>query len=467
MASIDQTVETDVIVVGSGMGGIVAAVRAVEVGADAILLEKGDRVGGTSRVAGGSLAIDKDSEPSTGAFEPIEDGIEWLQSIDAPVEEMGDNWNAFEEERNGSGMKIRPPEFFEHMTALFRDGGGEIMLETPMNDLLTDDTGAITGVRAKNAAGETIDVLASSVVLATGDGIAGNPELVSRYLPSEATILHRGNAWKTGDGFLAALSLGAQVTDGLTVPEGHSTLGPPAQYSLEEMRDATMFFETAAVALDHDGNRFTDETKAQNGNSEFIRDLVYDADGEAFLVIDEDLYSSMYPHVSVRARVEDAREFAGEFVEAETLAELGSGLAEFGVDGDNAVLTIEGFNDAVASGEGERLDPPRRNRQDPLDSPPFFAVGVQAGLEMVSGGLDVTEDAQVLSRPNSISPRVQQSVTAREVRLVPIEGLYAAGAEVGRSEKDAYYRAGLSLGLSTGRIAGKHAAERALADGEA
>lgn len=466
MDSVDETIETDVIIVGSGMGGIVTAVRAVELSADAILLEKGDLVGGTSRVAGGSLAVDKDSEPSTGAFEPIEDGIEWLQSIDAPVEEMEDNWNAFEEERKGSGMKIRPPEFFDHMTELFRDGGGEIMLETPMNEVLTDDTGGVTGVRAKNAAGETIDVLGPSVVLATGDGIAGNPDLVSRYFPSDATILHRGNAWKTGDGFLAATELGAQVTDGLTVPEGHSTLGPPAQYSLEEMRDASMFFETAAVALDTDGNRFTDETKAQNGNSEFIRDLVYEADGEAYLVIDHDLYSSIYPHVSVRASVEDAREFGGEFVEAETLAELGRGLEECGVDGENAVQTIERYNDAVARGEGAELDPERRNRQDPLDSPPFFAVGVQAGIEMVSGGLDVNSEGQVLSRPNSISPRVQQSVTARGVRLVPIKGLYAAGAEVGRSEKDAYYRAGLSLGLSTGRIAGTNAAKRALENSE-
>lgn len=462
MESPDETYETDVVVVGSGMAGLVAAVRSLEANADTLLLEKGDRLGGTSRVSGGSLAVDKDSEVYAGAFEPIEDGIEWLEELDAPVEDMGDNWNAFEDERNGSGKKIRPPEFVDHMVELIREADGQILLETPMNELTTDEANSITGIRAQNEEVRTIHIHAPSVVLATGDGIAGNPELISQFFPSQATILHRGNPWKTGDGFLAARDIGAQLTDGLSVPEGHSTLGPPAQYSLEEMRDATMFFETASIAVDEDGNRFTDEAKWQNGNSEFIRDLVYGADGEAFLVLDHDLYSSMYPHMSVQARVEDARQFGAEFVEAKTLADLGRGLHEYDVDGEQAVDTIEQFNELVKRGEGSKLAPERSGNQEPMDTPPFYAIRVQAGVEMVSGGLDVNDKAQVLSRQNSVSTRTHYSVSKDETRLIPIEGLYAAGAEVGRSTKDGYYRAGLSLGLSTGRIAGKHAAEHAL-----
>ena len=47
----------DVLVVGSGAGGMLSALRARDLGLDVILIEKSDRYGGTSAVSGGGVWV--------------------------------------------------------------------------------------------------------------------------------------------------------------------------------------------------------------------------------------------------------------------------------------------------------------------------------------------------------------------------------------------------------------------------
>lgn len=447
-------IETDVTIIGAGVAGLTAGVRALEFDVDVTVLEKGDKVGGTGLTSGGWIAVDKSGEPNSGIFEPIEESVDWLDEIDAPTNRLGEEWSALTEEHDNVPVQVEPVDFAYHMRDRIKAQGGTILLDTPMDELLMDEEGTVTGVKAIDREGDPLYVRSSSVILATG-GIIGNDELVRTFLPSDASILLRGNQWKTGDGFIEAKKVGAKTTEGMGVPSGHTTLGPPAKYGFMDLRPASMFFATKSIAVDVDGQRFTDEGQFNLEDEQFIDDMIYEADGEAFLVIDHDLYTSRWPHQLVETKIENAKKWGAEVVEADTLDELCAGLDEFGIDGDATKETIEEFNEHVRNDEGEALKPPRTRYQTPMDTPPFYAVGVQAGVEMVFGGLDVAEDGRVLSRAESMSTNVHYEPDG--IRLIPIDGLYAAGLDAGRSGHG-YYRAGWGFSLSTGRVTGKQAA---------
>jgi len=158
--------------------------------------------------------------------------------------------------------------------------------------------------------------------------------------------------------------------------------------------------------------------------------------------------------------VERAREFGGLILEAETLEEMGSLLSDHGVNGDRAIETVSTFNEHVSAECGARLAPPRKESQEPIDEPPFYAIDVRSGLTFTIGGLDVNHNAEVLHRASSTTTLVD-SVSHHEHHFYePIKGLYAAGVEIGNPDPGFFAAGGLSLALVSGRIAGKHAAER-------
>ncbi len=70
---------TDVIVVGSGAGGMLAAIRAHDLGLKAILIEKSDRYGGTSAQSGGAIWIPNNHSSHPG--DSYEAGLAYLKTV--------------------------------------------------------------------------------------------------------------------------------------------------------------------------------------------------------------------------------------------------------------------------------------------------------------------------------------------------------------------------------------------------
>lgn len=448
--------QTDVVVVGSGMGGLVSALRALEHGGDVILLEKGDRPGGTTRVTGGYIAFDEEADPNIAPFEPVEEGLAWLRDRGVEVEEL-DRWEHGESVT--SQIRIDPPQFVERMTELIEQEGGELLLETPFEELTTDEQGDITGVLAYNQEEGRFRINAPSVILAAG-GRSGNEQIVTDYYPNADLLLGR-DPWSTGDGYLAAKDVGGKATGLMRSAIGVSRPAPPAEISFEEMR-CGQIYDTSSVALTTEGRRFTDETDTASQSDGFIQNYLERVEGEVFLVIDQEVYENTDRYQShVSDRLELARELGGVVLEANTLEDLCSQLSEHGVDGEQALDTLSEFNVAVSSESDMTLDPPRENYRDPLDTPPFYAVKVIPAILYFVGGLDVDEHSRVINRARSTSSMEYRAETDGELVKEPIHGLYATGVEVGKSSEDGYYGGGLSLGLVTGRVAGKHAAQRA------
>lgn len=79
-------VTTDFLVVGSGAGGMTAAIVAAELGASSLVIEKTDRYGGTTALSGGGIWIpNNDSMRSVGLADSEEDAVTYLKQVVGPA----------------------------------------------------------------------------------------------------------------------------------------------------------------------------------------------------------------------------------------------------------------------------------------------------------------------------------------------------------------------------------------------
>jgi len=444
---------TDIVVAGTGIAGLVSAVRAQEYGGEVIVLEKGTRLGGSTLLSGGYVMTNDDStyrDSELATSEPLEDGLAWLN--EQGVEFDGE----IEDEYTGTGRILDTERFVNRMANRIEEQGGEIRLETPLESVVTGEGRSIKGVEARNPDGDPFTIEAKKVILATG-GFQGNERLVEQFITENTDNLYlRGNPWSTGDGLLTALDLGAKTTSGFAKFDGHNMVAPPATFTSEQFSDASQYFGPWGVAVDQQGNRFTDES-LHPLETPLLQDVAKRADGRAYFIADRSLYeSTVVFDRHVGSIIERAAEFGGNVITGDSLAAFGKALDRAGVDGEQTVDTLITYNRAVRETNGEQLNPPRTKNQEPLDTPPFYAVPVQPGIHFTFGGLDINEHGQVLARSAS-SSSLSQHAGEKEAIEAPIEGLYAAGVDIGNPDRR-YYIGGLAQGLASGRTAGKHAA---------
>jgi fumarate reductase flavoprotein subunit len=197
----------DVVVAGAGMAGLVAAARARELGADVLVLEKGDRPGGSMFLSSGVVwryrdwdrfraeCPGGDPELQRLVWEGLDDDLDWLESLGAPVvvRETGNPLT--------TGVRLDSRK----LTATLASRAGDLRLREPLTELPE-------GV---------------PVILATG-GFQGNPELVRRHITAEApNLVLRANPWSAGDGLRLALAHGAEPSAGLDEFYGRNLAAAP------------------------------------------------------------------------------------------------------------------------------------------------------------------------------------------------------------------------------------------------
>lgn len=456
--STDADIATDVVVVGAGMAGLVAALRAAEAGADVSVLEKGPRAGGSMYFSNGVIYTYTTPQK---AQEDVPQGNERLQtlvieSLDASTEWLERHGLEVTEPDLelpfGQPKKIQPEQFTAKIVNLIEERGGTLRFETPMRDLATDSRSTVEGVVANTNEGEKIMLDADNVVIATG-GFQGSETLVEQYVTDHTENLYlRSNRWSTGDGIVAATDVGAQTTGGMGTFYGHNLPAPPATFSPGEFTDVTQYYEVSAVALDRRGERFTDESESRIGET-IAQDAARETDGEVYYILDSDLYESEVLGKPVAGMVDNARQADGRVASADDFGELEETLRRWGVDGNRAVQTLKEYNTTLQTNCDESLDPPRRRNQRLIDAPPFYAVAVQPAITFTMGGLAVTDEMRVVDRTQSSSGL---NVPGVDGRRAPISNLYAAGMDVGGIQRRKYF-GGLAVALVTGLIAGEQA----------
>jgi fumarate reductase flavoprotein subunit len=434
-----------VVVAGGGLAGLVAARRALELGASVILLEKGDRLGGSfvyssgyvwtyrdlptfrREAPGGDVALQRQ------ILERLAPGLSWLENLDAPVlaRETGNPLT--------SGARFAPRPTVQVLSDSIVAAGGWVLMRASLEELVQDASGRVAGVRFVTAEDHKVEE-ADAVILASG-GFAANSELVGRYITrGRGKLRLRAHPWSTGAGFLAALAAGAQESAGLDEFYGRNLPAPPAAFPPERFVEVSQLYGRHAVALNGHGERYADEA-ADWSETALTLATARQPDLRAWYLVDGEGLRRRVRERSVGDMVATAREVGGTVLEAGTEVELARRLEERGVPADRVLRTLEGYNAAVAAGSAAKLTPPRGDPAAALKTPPFVAVEVAPAITHTIGGLAVDEGCRVLRRHGGR----------------PLPGLYAAGVEVGGVSVGGY-----TSGLASAVVFGRTAAESAV-----
>jgi fumarate reductase flavoprotein subunit len=249
--------------------------------------------------------------------------------------------------------------------------------------------GVVDHVVLRYPDGRSETVGTSAVLLAT-NGFGANPGLVRQHIPEIADAIYHGSAESTGDALRIGTSLGAG-TGFLDAYQGHAALALPARTLVGW---ATVMH--GGFLVNDRGERFGDESI---GYSEYAREILRQPDGRALIMLDQRVHDACLAFDDFRDTVASG---------ALRWADDGPSLAALvGLDPVRLAAT---FAEVAVAARGEQADPHGRTSwAEPL-RPPYAAVRVAPALFHTQGGLRVDGDARVL-RPDGSA----------------ITGLYASG----------------------------------------
>ena len=464
----DSTVDADVVVVGAGGAGMTAAITAAAEGKSVVVLESQSMVGGNSvRATGGMNAAktvyqdENEFGESAGVEKTLKTAAEKYadnETITALAKTVSEQWAAYQANPTGyfdsvelmeldtmiGGKGINDPELVETLCANSADAidwldehgitlhnvssfggasvkrihrpvnaegktvsvgsymipllqencekaGVKMMLDTTANEILTDANGAAVGVKATGASGETVTVNAKAVVLATG-GFGANLDMVVKYKPELKGFMTTNAPGIQGQGIEMAQAIGAATVDMDQIQIHPTVEANTAALITEGLRG------DGAILINEEGKRFIDEVGT--------RDVVSAAEiaqtgSYSWLVVDQamvDASSVIQGYIK-----------KGYTVTGATYEELGKAM---GVDAAAFAETMEKWNSYVEA----KNDPDfgRTSFANPLNTAPYYAVKVTAGVHHTMGGLKINANTEVLHEKGEVIP-----------------GLFAAGEVTG------------------------------------
>ncbi|MEE2754051.1 MAG: FAD-dependent oxidoreductase, partial [Candidatus Latescibacterota bacterium] len=264
---INPEINYDLVVAGAGIGGLCAARTAQEAGASVLVVEKASRIGGSSAASGGTVwcarNIDEwlkvqpagNADLGQALIDGFTDGIPWLRAQAVTITDVEDRPYKFK--RDIYRLDPDPRTVLQTIANKIVEGGGSIACNSSLKAIQTTD-GQIAGVTI-GSVGRDATIETQSLVLATG-GFQANSELRARYMGRWSDrIVVRGVPENTGDGFEAALAIGAQATGPFSRFYGHYLPAPPAEIGLHNFVLVKPDFSEYAITVNLRGERFNDE----------------------------------------------------------------------------------------------------------------------------------------------------------------------------------------------------------------
>ena len=496
--------EADIVVVGAGMGGLCAGLKALDNGVENVtIVEISKWLGGGSSFSAGVIHVgmagqDRETFDSyTGhlgvdmgynALMDMSDMLQWLADKDLPMQiaDAGETAGAGLEAQSvrnaprgimlaedGTSGTPACHNFFDAMGKAFTDAGGTLLTETHGKHIFQNDKGEVCGILCADKDGNPIRIKTTQVILACGS-YQNDEELKTLYLGRDGNHLAvAGSPYNTGAGIKMARECGGSVQGDMSKFTGIWMAARPAKNWMEDVEAyeehgyddepggkwfnfnicLDRLAKGSCIYVNADGKRYIDEEKCSY--PEKNAGTVRQPRGTAIMVCDsvsmadwrELATYSTAPTIGDKLDIITSDEVGGSLYEADTLEDLAdqlnaSGIATHRIVKSQFLRTVQEYNDAVQSGEGDDLFPTASgDGRAPIAEPPFYAFPFRNASYCMYGGVAINEKCQVL-----------------DVARKPIRGLYAVSPCAGGLMYE-YYVGSITFAGVTGRWAADSAAE--------
>lgn len=458
----DAEEDVDVVVVGAGTAGLVAATRLLEAGKTVCVIEKHDIAGGSGCMTySGVVAIGSDMQEAwklgqhdaddvnfsidarvnliksysgladdaqlpyiRAQYEVSAPMVNWMQSIGLGFVTMGSTYFAEPVLSPGpymGGSGIAMNYLAQRIEAL----GSPIHYGASVTELIQGEDGAVAGVKATCKDGSALTVNAKAVCMATG-GFAANHDMLAEYYPDYADAAWACCSASTGEGMEMAVKAGAVLECmGRQLGAFNSTTPDAAGTRFE-----LAFLHYFAPGMMVNGNG--DEFGQGSLNHAFMGKAVIDPSngGRFFHVTDHAGATTLAKYDTWAACTDYACLFdRGDIVHYDTVEEAAEAL-----ELPDLRATLDSHNQHALAGEQDEFG---RKPTFINDNDGVWLVSCMPTFYLTTGGIRIDTSARVLDEADA-----------------PIPGLYAAGDICGSiEEKDGVgYSGGFEAALTYGFI---------------
>lgn len=471
------TTEVDLVVIGSGVSGLSAAVTAAEGGAKVMVFEKQRSLGGTSNFFDGMFAVESEMQRERyidytrdQAFHNIMEYSHWRANarlVRAFVNESAGtiSW-LLEMGVDFKDATINMPDAPRTYHVVNGQGAAvvkvlvtrakelDIVIKTaaPVKSILKEGNRIIGVIAEEN--NEDIRIGAKAVFIGSG-GYANNKQWIKKYTGFEldVNVIPVGNTDKMGDGIRMAWEVGA-AEEGMGVLELFRVgpIGPehPMKNQIEFIANQPDLW------VNPRGERFCDEgiafydTSVGNANARY-------KEGHTFSLFDDSIKEHILKNGIVRGiamenppgtiPVDFEKELKIALEKGSTDVFVADSIEELAdkMEVDPAVLnaTVDEYNSFCEKGHDDLFaKDPKYLRS--LKGPKFYAVKARTIFLGTLGGIKINHNIEVVDKKGKAIP-----------------GLYAGGFDAGGMWGDSYSirnssGAAAAFAINSGRIAGKN-----------
>ena len=465
-AARDETLETDVVVVGGGGAGMSATIRTRMNGLDVVLVEKMPFIGGAASISGGQVVAQgsklqkafgsKDDSVESMVKDFLANGnnlndlskltlyaknvgptIDWLHEK-VGVKFIPNNLPFLAEYSHRRAVEFQggAGTMAQHLREVIGSNGAKVLLSTKVESLIVEG-GKVMGVKAVDEnTGVKYTIRAKKTLLSTG-GYGNNKSMLT---PEMQKVLYYGPVSSTGDGLKMAQDLGVKtqlLQYGKRYPNGIEVAPGIAKSTIYANVGA---FDQAGILVNVDGVRFVNE-KASNRH--ILEPMLRNKNGQAYVFIDQKSWEGFYkraPETGVSQAdmdkyIANDGKSAPLFVKGATIEEVAK---KAGINAEALKATVAKYNGFVKAKKDADFGRPVEYMKAEISAEgPYYIVEQKPRFATTMGGVCTDDNLNLVKTDGTIIPN-----------------LYGAGEIVGGvMGDDSPAGANVGWALTSGRVA--------------